>query len=785
MTFNIRDHVAFDQKGRAQCPVCLQDGKTSKNLSLVPDTDGAYKCHRGHTPTEIRDALGQPKVAAIAPSASPPPKPVQVSSETIGEHHRTLMEQSTKAKGWLMDRGFTNLMIQHYQLGVGRAKSGNKVGDKIVPLWLPAITIPIPDGFGNFYQKKRVAPWLSSSERPSEYKPWSQYGIPSMVFWAKPPTPSTTTVWVAEGEWDAMALGWLLSTTFSAANIACCTFTSGAGNPPQDLSPLDGYQTITFYDLDGPGEAGAIKLYQRIPDRVRIAKIPHPEPAPTGYDTSDAIRDGFTMEDFITAAKAASIPTAVEPSKPQNPLRERLITNDQLLARAPDHTEWLVPDILTEDELFVLAAPPRGGKSFFCMTLAKAVATGGKFLERPVTRGSVIYVNCEDSEGKIKQREQAMDWPENASVYWLDRFKLSELDYLIEIADSIQDLRLITLDTLSRIRDDSHKESSAELSRVLEPLQEFAKSRKVCVLVTHHTGKLGSESETAADPFDAIRGSSAIRATARGVMVITPGDQCYRLIAENGHTEKLDLKIRPHPQTCEWQLLGRWEPRVDADIKAQVLDHLNMVGQGTVTEIATELQFNARSVGNALSKLHSEDLITKVGGKGRLPATYMRSFTRLHSQNTVSEACQPGVERNIPLLHSDTLLGTSSVNVINGEKCDQFPAHISADTPDIDNRVKQSRKAYPVTVPCFTEGADQVKQSEAYCTPQLSAGDRVIYNGSDHLFQQMFGRKHLEVQSQQQNHEGWWVTVTHATLLHPQTFSLSDVKRLEGQTKLL
>jgi DNA-binding transcriptional regulator YhcF (GntR family) len=780
MTFNIRDHVEFDSKGRAQCPACRQDGKNGKNLSLIPFGDGAYKCHRGCQTQAIRDALGRPKAAAIAPSASPPTKPITVPTDTVIENHRLLMEQSTKAMQWLLNRGFSNSMIKHFTLGVGRSKCGK--------IWLPAITIPIPDNndSGGWYQKKRVAPWLSESEHPPEYRRWSQYGIPSRVWWTHPPNENTFIALACEGEWDAMQIGWLLANSHLGREIAAFTFTSGAGNVPKDLSDLDGIdEIITLYDLDKAGQTGAEKLHARIPDRVKIATVPHHGQAPEGYDLSDAIQAGFTLADIFEAAKQATVPTAVEQQKKENPLRERLVSNADLIARAPDHTEWLVDDLLTEDELFVLAAPPRGGKSFFCLTLAKAIATGGRFLERPVSKGTVIYVNCEDSEGKIKQREQAMDWPEDVPVWWMDKFKLGELPHLIEIADELPDLRLIVLDTLSRVRDDTNKESSAELGRVLEPLQEFAKKRRVCVLITHHTGKLGSETETAADPFDALRGSSAIRATARGVILIVPGDQCYRLLSENGHTEKLDLKIRPHPQTCEWQLLGRWEPRVDADVRTQVLDHLNLVGQATVSEIATELQLNARTVGNALSKLRSEDLITRVGGKGRQPATYVRSFTLLHSQKQASEAYNAEGESLSPLLHSNNLSGTSAKKVSNEEKSEQKIAHFSAGTPSIDNQVKQSCEPYPASDPCFTSGPEAVKQSEASCTPQLSVGDRVLYNGSDHLLQQMFGRKHLEVLSLQENHEGWWVTISHPSLQYPQTFSLSDVKRLEAQIKLI
>ena len=91
-------------------------------------------------------------------------------------------------------------------------------------------------------------------------------------------------------------------------------------------------------------------------------------------------------------------------------MRDRLIINDEMVKYAPDYTDWLVDDILTADELFLLAASPRAGKSLLALTLTHAVASGGKFLGRPVSQGAVIYIRCEDSDTKTKERELKQGW---------------------------------------------------------------------------------------------------------------------------------------------------------------------------------------------------------------------------------------------------------------------------------------------------------------------------------------------------------------------------------------
>ena len=89
-------------------------------------------------------------------------------------------------------------------------------------------------------------------------------------------------------------------------NIDICTGTGGCGTIPQDLAPLQDYQNIyIWYDLDHPdakgkrpGPDGSAKLAAKIGDRATSCTVPHPENAKSGWDVSDALLNGFTIEDF-------------------------------------------------------------------------------------------------------------------------------------------------------------------------------------------------------------------------------------------------------------------------------------------------------------------------------------------------------------------------------------------------------------------------------------------------------------------------------------------------------
>jgi hypothetical protein len=407
--FNIRDYVEFNADDRAICPSCQQSkGANHRKLNLSVMASGAYKCFANCTTADIRAALGVSEnriiPTALALHTTAPRSTVTVSPQKVREAHERLLNSDGPAKQWLHDRGIDDALLARHQLGITRAKCGDR--------HLPAITIPLPNADGTaFYQKKRVSPWLPANEQPAGYQPWSQAGIPARIFFTYLPVEAAAT-WLCEGEWDAIVLGWQVRQ--AELPIAVATFTCGCGTvpPPDQLDLLPG-QVVIFYDRNDkptktgviPGDEGARKVATALGGRARIAQVPMTDGCEVhGWDVSDALKVGFQVSDFVQAATDATAYTPQETTANFNPLRSRLITNDELLARAPDYVEWLVPDLLTMDELFVLAAPPRGGKSLLALSLSLCIATGANFLDRPVMKGAVLYVNLEDSEAKLKER---------------------------------------------------------------------------------------------------------------------------------------------------------------------------------------------------------------------------------------------------------------------------------------------------------------------------------------------------------------------------------------------
>jgi len=708
------------------------------------------------------------------------------------------MTSDGPAKKWLIDRGIDEAIITRHKLGIAAVKVGANRRS-----WAISIPMPVADGTA-YYLKKRVAPWDEEIQALDGYQSWKQYGIPRSIYWTHQPEEASST-WLCEGEWDAMMLGELVLKADEPIAVGC--FTCGCSNVPgeEELAKLPG-QVVVFYDRNDaplkngerPGEAGAEKVAIALGKRGRVGQVPMPEDCDVkGWDISDAINQGYKLGDFKAAAAVATKP---DPNaKSSNSLRRALIWNDDLVANAPDYTEFLVPDLLTEDELFLFAASPRAGKSLMAMTLAKAVAEGGQFLGRPCTQGTVIYVKCEDSHTKIKEREQAQGWGAGLPVAWLDDFKLSNMSELEELVEEL-DPRLIVLDTLSRIKDSNISESSAEMSQLLDPLQKMANKYGVCVLLVHHTGKISTDNIDKVDIFDTIRGSSAIRAVSRGSMVLAAGERDYRLVVENGWG-KHDLKVVLDANTLTWKQLGKWSPPVNMTQQDQIIDALKKMESASVEQLHEETGIAKKSLYEQLSRLVNKDAegprVIKEGSKRKYTYrlaifnTIQQLNSVLNSENSDQLSVIPTNQQNIysggipldtPFSDGDSVTVSMSQNF---PKSTPPTTHKVVDYSLQDASDKESYIQHAIQHPqscglssdaaqdgnmssLVTENSTVTSEAETVSTRYNSgeiceAGDKVRYTGGNMLKSRVCGRKQLLVESIANdiavvNYKGWAFT---------------------------
>ncbi len=283
--FRITDFIEFDRAGRALCPSCQSDPAkryTKKNLSLVPNTDGAYKCHKGCTPEQIRDSLGaNPKPIPVA--QKPPavtPKEAKLYSRSEILEMSAVLQGDYRARCWLEGRGIGKEEIVKHELGLLVLPSGDE-----------AIAIPY-EIKGGYLVKYALVNWQTGTYQ------FRQPGISKMLWSAKRGSP----YFLCEGEWDVIALAKLLKDT----PYGVITGSNGAGTVPNGL-PTEG-DIYIFYDLDEAGRKGAEAVAKAVGNCAKICQVPYipidgETEIPKGYDVRDAIQRGATVANFLEAVK--------------------------------------------------------------------------------------------------------------------------------------------------------------------------------------------------------------------------------------------------------------------------------------------------------------------------------------------------------------------------------------------------------------------------------------------------------------------------------------------------
>lgn len=146
----------------------------------------------------------------------------------------------------------------------------------------------------------------------------------------------------------------------------------------------------------------------------------------------------------------------------------------------PPSPSWLVPGIIPEGAIVILAGDPGVGKSALSYSLSLAVSIGGKFLSQFAKPGRVLYFDEENSEqdfhSYLDTLWRGLDCPAPAEIargLFIERFTLGgALTPYGEMSRLVDDLQpsLVVIDTATpacRIEDEnSNGEASAAIRRL-------------------------------------------------------------------------------------------------------------------------------------------------------------------------------------------------------------------------------------------------------------------------------------------------------------------------------
>jgi hypothetical protein len=183
---------------------------------------------------------------------------------------------------------------------------------------------------------------------------------------------------------------------------------------------------------------------------------------------------------------------------------------------------YAVPGIIPEGSV-LLVGPPKVGKSWLVLTVALAVASGGRALGLQVERRPVLYLALEDGHRRLQDRCRKLLGPDPIPAGFEYLLQVEHGQVLTTIAawlDQHPDAApLVILDTLGRVMPTAQLgESSYQRDyRVGAALKDLAEAHPgVTLLVNHHDRKAG-----AADFIDSVSGTHGLAGAADTIILLT------------------------------------------------------------------------------------------------------------------------------------------------------------------------------------------------------------------------------------------------------------------------
>lgn len=170
--------------------------------------------------------------------------------------------------------------------------------------------------------------------------------------------------------------------------------------------------------------------------------------------------------------------------------------------------------------LTVLAGAPKRGKSWLALALALAVSSGSDFLGQRTLQGSVLYLDLESRQYRVKDRLSKLILgaapPDLYIAHTAEALGSRFYQQMDGWIGSVKDPRLIIVDTLGRVKPSGKRNENAYESdtRQYGALQSWAAQKRIAVIVVHHLRKVKDSD----DWFDKINGSNGLVGAADAVL---------------------------------------------------------------------------------------------------------------------------------------------------------------------------------------------------------------------------------------------------------------------------
>jgi hypothetical protein len=316
-----------------------------------------------------------------------------------------------------------------------------------------------------------------------------------------------------------------------------------------------------------------------------------------GADEKQSLKPEFIMTNCLEECKSNDEILL----KPSEQLRKGILS-----MRMTDLYETIYPvrtpiiEDLLYPGLFLFAGAPKIGKSFLVTQIGYHVSSGIPLWNRKVRQGTVLCLALEDDFSRIQSRIGRMFGVEYAVpslVFSVTSLNLQEglCDEMENFIQCNPDTRLIIIDTLQKVRENlGDKFSYSNDYEIIGQLKKVSDKHGICILVVHHTRKLGAE-----DRFDTISGTNGLLGCADGALLLqkekrTDNHATLDVVGRDQQDQRLDLTF--NLERCVWELSGEetelWKEPPDPLLEkiALFVEQQPIGWTGSSSELATLIQ---------------------------------------------------------------------------------------------------------------------------------------------------------------------------------------------------
>jgi hypothetical protein len=181
----------------------------------------------------------------------------------------------------------------------------------------------------------------------------------------------------------------------------------------------------------------------------------------------------------------------------------------------------LIDGLLYCNSLAWLHGKPGHGKSFIALDWAGSVAIGAPWQRHETTRGPVVYIIAEGTQG-LRQRVRAWEHTTGETMTGVrflpiavQMLEAPQLDGLIESLRNIEPL-LVVVDTQARVSIGAEENSARDMGHLVVAVDKIRMATRACVLLVHHEARNG----------ESLRGSTALEGAATSIFrVVKDGDE--------------------------------------------------------------------------------------------------------------------------------------------------------------------------------------------------------------------------------------------------------------------